>query len=85
MKTFTLSYKGANMSSEDTEYYRGRAIEEAALAKGATCEPTAAVHGELALRYQALVNEAEGRASVELSASAQTVSARAKLGVLWAG
>ena len=73
------------MPSDDTEYYRGRAIEEAALAKHATCEVAAATHGELALRYQALVDEAEGRAPDALAASAPTVSTRAKLGVLWAG
>ncbi len=80
-----LATRGAIMSSEDTEYYRRRAIEEAALAKGATCEVTAAVHGELALRYQALVDEAEGRVSDAPPAPAQNVNPRAKSGVLWAG
>ncbi len=79
----TLSGKGANMSSDDTEYYRGRAIEEAARAKSATCEVAAAAHHELALRYQALVFKAEGRASLQSTASNQNDSPRAKLGVRW--
>jgi hypothetical protein len=71
------------MSLNDTGYYRGRAIEEAALAKSASCEVAAAVHAELALRYQALVDEAEGRPPVGMKASNFDVSPRPKLGVRW--
>ena len=47
------------MSSEDTEYYRQRAVDERALALKAERRDIAAIHEELARQYQALVDNAE--------------------------
>ena len=47
------------MSSQDTEYYRQRAIDERAMALKAERRDFAANHEELARQYQALVDNAE--------------------------
>jgi hypothetical protein len=47
------------MSSQDTEYYRQRAIDERAMALKAERRDVAAIHEELARQYQALVDNAE--------------------------
>ena len=49
------------MSSQDTEYYRQRAIDERAMALKAERRDVAAIHEELARQYQALVDDAELR------------------------
>ena len=49
------------MSSEDTEYYRQRAVHERAMALKAERRDVAAIHEELARQYQALVDNAELR------------------------
>lgn len=49
------------MSSNDTEYYRQRAITERELAKASTRSNVAAIHEELARQYDALVEHAELR------------------------
>lgn len=47
--------------SNDTEYYRERAAAERAMAKAAKDPQAAAVHNDLADRYEALVKIAEPR------------------------
>jgi uncharacterized membrane protein len=49
------------MSSEDTEYYRQRAVDERAMALKAERREVAAIHEELARLYQAMVDNAELR------------------------
>ena len=49
------------MPSDDTEYYRQRAVDERALALRAERRDVAAIHEELARQYQALVDQAELR------------------------
>lgn len=49
------------MSSDDTEYYRRRAVDERALALKSERSDVAAIHAELARQYQALVEMAELR------------------------
>ena len=49
------------MSSEDTEYYRQRAVAERAMALKADRQDVAAIHEELARQYEALVDQAELR------------------------
>lgn len=48
------------MSSNDANYFRDRAAAERALAAAANHPVVAAVHGELAERYDALVKERHG-------------------------
>lgn len=52
------------MSSEDTEYYRQRAVAERAMALKADRQDVAAIHEELARQYQALVDQAELRPAI---------------------
>jgi hypothetical protein len=49
------------MSSDDTEYYRRRAVQERELALKAERAYVAALHLELAWQYDALVENAELR------------------------
>ena len=53
--------RGLCMSSDDTEYYRRRAVDERALALRSDRRDVAAIHEELARQYQALVDEAQLR------------------------
>jgi hypothetical protein len=55
------------MSSYDTEYYRRRAVQERDMALQADRANVAAIHEELARRYQALVDRAELRPSLSLA------------------
>lgn len=54
------------MSSDDTEYYRQRAVDERAMALKADRQDVAAIHEELARQYQALVDNAELRPAVRI-------------------
>ena len=45
------------MSWNDSEYFRQRAVRERAMSAAAACEKAAAIHGELAERYEALVRD----------------------------
>lgn len=47
------------MTNADTEYYRERAATERALAKASDNQKVAAIHEELARRYEALVARAQ--------------------------
>lgn len=49
------------MSSNDTEYYRQRAVDERAKAIKSDHQDVAAIHEELARQYQALVDNADLR------------------------
>lgn len=49
------------MTSDDTEYYRQRAVDERALALKSERQDVAAIHQELARQYQALVDNVELR------------------------
>ena len=55
------------MSSDDTEYYRRRAIREHELALNAERLNVAALHLELAWQYQALVDQAELRPNFRIA------------------
>lgn len=55
------------MSSDDTEYYRGRAATERALAESAPRENIAEIHEELARQYEALVGQPELRPKLRLA------------------
>lgn len=48
---------GGRMSWNDREYFRRRAVSERAMAAAATCVRAAAIHGELAEHYAALVSD----------------------------
>ena len=48
------------MSSNDADYFRNRGAAERTLAAAANDPVVAAVHSELAERYEALVNERQG-------------------------
>lgn len=54
------------MSSEDTAYYRQRAIDERALALRTERLDIAAIHQELARLYQALVDDVELRPKLRI-------------------
>ena len=47
---------GGMMRNSDLEYFRRRAVQERTLAVTATSDDAAAVHTELAERYEALAN-----------------------------
>jgi len=49
------------MSFDDTDYYRGRAIEERMAAEDAANANVALIHEELALLYEALAQHPELR------------------------
>ncbi|MDQ3077528.1 MAG: hypothetical protein M3Q83_01655 [Pseudomonadota bacterium] len=55
------------MSSEDTEYYRVRAVTERALAKSAPRKDIAAIHEELASQYEALAELPELRPKLHIA------------------
>jgi hypothetical protein len=55
------------MATNDTEYYRGRAISERALAMAAQNPLVGAIHEELARQYQALADHVELRPDAETS------------------
>ena len=46
-----------DMGPNDSDYYRARAIEERWLVREATSEPEAAIHYELATRYDYLADQ----------------------------
>ena len=50
-----------DMGPNDSDYYRARAIEERWLVREATSEPEAAIHYELATRYDYLADQLEGQ------------------------
>jgi type II secretory pathway component PulC len=54
------------MSSDDTDYYRQRAVDERAMALKAERRDVAAIHEELARQYQALVDYAELRPELRM-------------------
>ena len=54
------------MSSNDTEYYRQRAVDERAMALRSDRREVAAIHEELAKQYQALVDKAELRPTLSI-------------------
>ena len=56
------------MSSTDAEYYRRRATQERELALKAERKNVAAIHEELARQYQALVDRAELRPKLTITA-----------------
>lgn len=55
------------MSSNDTEYYRQRAVDERAMALKSDRRDVAAIHEELARQYQALVDRAELRPATRIT------------------
>ena len=55
------------MSSNDTEYYRQRAVDERAMALKSDRRDVAAIHEELARQYQALVDRAELRPGARIT------------------
>jgi hypothetical protein len=55
------------MSSNDTEYYRQRAITERAMAKKSEHSNVALIHAELARQYQALADKAELRPTLRIA------------------
>lgn len=55
------------MTTTDTEYYRGRAISERALAIAAKDPLVGAIHEDLAQQYQALADHVELRPDAETS------------------
>ena len=60
------------MLSSDTAYYRERANVERALALAAERQDVAAIHGELARLYQALVDPGKLRPKLRINFSDQT-------------
>jgi hypothetical protein len=48
---------GVQMSDEDTEYFRARAVEERERAASSERGDVAAIHEELARQYEALVSQ----------------------------
>jgi hypothetical protein len=50
----------------DTDYYRGRAIEEREMALRSDRQNVAAIHEELARLYQALVDQVELRPTLRI-------------------
>ena len=74
------------MSSEEAEYYHRRSIAETELAYAATTKGAARRHAELALRFLALQEQAEGRTPSEIPAPAvNEVRPDVTSGVLWNG
>jgi hypothetical protein len=55
------------MSSDDTEYYRLRAAAERELAEEAEQSNVAAIHRELAVQYEALVNQPSLRPKLRIA------------------
>ena len=55
------------MTGNDTEYFRRRAVAERTMAARASDPSAAAIHNQLAERYEALVGKAE-RPTLHLSA-----------------
>ena len=55
------------MSTNDTEYYRQRAVEERASALKSENYNVALIHEELARQYQALVDRAELRPTLSIA------------------
>ena len=54
------------MQSHDVEYYRARAATERALAQQSENADVAAIHEELAIQYEALVERAELRPTLRI-------------------
>ncbi|MEO7239837.1 MAG: hypothetical protein ABIW16_00390 [Sphingomicrobium sp.] len=59
------------MSSDDTEYYRRRAIAELALALASERQDVAAIHEELARQYQALAEQTKLRPTLRIVTGAR--------------
>ena len=55
------------MPTNDTEYYRQRAIVERELASKSERADVAAIHAELARQYQALADKAELRPTLRIA------------------
>lgn len=55
------------MSSNETEYYRQRAITERAMAEKSERANVALIHAELARQYQALADKAELRPTLRVA------------------
>lgn len=55
------------MSSNDTEYYRQRAVFERTMASKSERANVAAIHAELARQYQALADKAELRPTLRIA------------------
>jgi hypothetical protein len=53
--------------SNDTEYYRQRAVDERTMALKSERQDVAAIHEELARQYQALVDRAELRPTLRIA------------------
>ena len=71
---------------KDSEYFHRRLMAETELAYAATNEIVARRHAELALRYQSLEDEAEGRTPSEVpTPAANDVRPSPNLGVHWDG
>ena len=54
------------MQSHDVEYYRARAATERELAQASENADVAAIHEELAIQYEALVQQAELRPTLRI-------------------
>lgn len=54
------------MSSNDTSYYRQRAVQERAMALAAERQNVREIHEELARQYDALVTQAELRSDLRI-------------------
>ena len=59
------------MTSDDTAYYRQRAIEEREMALRSERQNVAAIHEDLAKQYQALVDQVELRPKIRIVATDQ--------------
>jgi hypothetical protein len=54
------------MQPHDVEYYRARGAAERQLAEAAETADVAAIHEELAIQYEALVEQAELRSGIHI-------------------
>jgi len=54
------------MQSHDVEYYRARAAAERELAEASENAEVAAIHEELAVQYEALVEQADLRSTLRI-------------------
>ena len=54
------------MSSDDTSYYRQRAVDERAMALAADRQNVREIHEELARQYEALVEQSELRPTLSI-------------------
>ena len=66
-KQYFRRFGAKDMSAHDTAYYRQRAADERALALKSEHQNVALIHQELARQYQALVDRAELRPTLNIA------------------